>query len=151
LIAFAGFNQKLIKGPYSEGEANLFIRLGPAGKIIYLVILLSSVLILLNFERTFRSAVGVMRWRIKYFILGAGLIFGAKLYISSQVLLYSGIHGILLEINSVVVLGAGLLMAYSLARTKLADSEIYPSHQVLQHSLTAVVAGIYLLCLGLLA
>src|SRR2546421_8437477 len=34
LIAFAGFNQKLIKGPYSEGEASLFIRLGPAGKII---------------------------------------------------------------------------------------------------------------------
>ncbi len=152
ILALLGFDNDLIRGAaYHEADRDLFIGLGWSGKLLYFTLLLSSVFILLNFERTFRSAIGVMRWRIKYFVLGAALIFGVKLYSSSQVLLYSGIHGVLLQINSVVILGASLLMAYSFLRTRLADSEIYPSHQVLRHSFTAVAAGVYLVCLGLLA
>ncbi len=152
IAALLGFGKDLIRDvPSGEAPPSLFIPLGFSGKLLYLIMLLGSVLIVLNFERTFRSAVGIMRWRIKYFVLGVALLFGGKLYISSQVLLYSGIHGALFQINSVVILCASLLIAYSLLRTKLAESEIYPSHKVLQNSLTAVVAGIYLVCLGLLA
>src|ERR1051325_3186665 len=153
LIAIAGFSNQLV-GEVSVDAATgtlAFIGLGVPGRILNLVLLVASVLILVNLERTFRSAVGIMRWRIKYFILGVAALFGAKLYTSSQALLYGGVHGISLQINAVAVLLACILTAYSLLRTKLADSEIYPSHKVLQHSFTAVVAGIYLVGVGLLA
>src|SRR2546425_2066051 len=44
---------------FNDGE--FFISLGMPGKILNLVLLGGSVMILMNFERTFRSAVGVMR------------------------------------------------------------------------------------------
>ncbi len=152
ILALLVFGKDLIvKIAYSEVDGDVFVGLGWSGKVLCFTLLVGSVFILLNFERTFRSAVGVMRWRIKYFILGAALVFGSKLYSSSQVLLYSGVHGVLVQINSATILGASVLIAYSFARTRLADSEIYPSHQVLRHSFTAVVAGVYLVCLGVLA
>ena len=38
----------------------------------------------MNLEQTFRSAVGTMRWRIKFVVLGLAVIFGAHLYVRSQ-------------------------------------------------------------------
>jgi hypothetical protein len=46
---------------------------------------------------------------------------------------------------------AGLLIAYSLLRTKLVDSDIYPSQKILQHSVTVILAGVYLIGVGILA
>ncbi|HYV28890.1 MAG TPA: XrtA/PEP-CTERM system histidine kinase PrsK, partial [Candidatus Eisenbacteria bacterium] len=150
--AVALFNRELISAIAVDGiSGEVFVSLGLPGRIVNLVLLAVSVLILVNLERTFRSAVGIMRWRIKYFVLGVALLFGAKFYTSSQALLYGGMHGISLQINAVAVLVAAVLIGYSLLRTKLTESEIYPSHKVLQHSFTAVVAGIYLVGVGLFA
>src|SRR5438552_1555162 len=76
LIAYAApvaasvvFGSGLIRNvSYDAVTQELFISLGMPGKILNLVLLVGSVMILMNFERTFRSAVGVMRWRIKYFV-----------------------------------------------------------------------------------
>jgi putative PEP-CTERM system histidine kinase len=150
--AALGFSQFLVKGVlYDAPTQKVFIALGLTGKLVNVVLLLSSVLILVNMERTFRTAVGIMRWRIKYLVLGTALLFGAKLYISSQVLLYSGIHSVILHVNAAAILVAGLLIAYSLVRTKLGDSDIYPSQKILQQSVTVVLAGIYLIGVGILA
>jgi putative PEP-CTERM system histidine kinase len=152
LAGVIGSSEELIGNvSYNEAAGKVFIGLGLAGRILNLGLLAGSILILMNLERTFRSAVGIMRWRIKYFIFGAALLFGAELYTSSQALLYSGIHGVSLQISSVATLVASVLMVFSLVRTKLAESEIYPSHKVLQHSFTAVLAGMYLVCVGVLA
>ena len=43
----------------------------------------------MNLEQTFRSAVGTMRWRIKFVVLGLAVIFGAQLYVRSQAILFS--------------------------------------------------------------
>ena len=43
------------------------------------------------------------------------------------------------------------MIAVSLFRSKLANVDVYPSHAVLQHSLTAFLAGSYLLVVGVLA
>ena len=48
-------------------------------KILNVLVLVSTVLILMNIERTFRAAVGTMRWRIKFLVLGLGVIFGARI------------------------------------------------------------------------
>lgn len=150
--AALGFSWALVGDiTYDQATGRIFVGFGPSGKLVNGTLLLGSILILMNFERTLRSAVGIMRWRIKYFVFGMALLFGAKFYTSSQDLLYSGIHAVSLQISEVAILCAAVLITYSLARTRLIESEVYPSHKVLQHSVTAVLAGGYLVCVGVLA
>ena len=65
------------------------LMLDEPAKILNVLVLVSTVLILMNLERTFRSAVGTMRWRIKFLVLGLGIVFGARIYTGSQGLLFS--------------------------------------------------------------
>jgi hypothetical protein len=60
------------------------LRLGEPAKILNVLLLVLTVLILMNVERTFRAAVGAMRWRIKFVVLGLGVIFGARIYTRSE-------------------------------------------------------------------
>jgi len=105
----------------------------------------------MNLERTFRASVGTMRWRIKYLMLGLAVLFGTKIYVTSQALLYSAIQIPLVTISAASALVACSLIAISLFRSRLSDVDIYPSHSVLRHSLTALLAGSYLLLVGILA
>lgn len=136
---------------YEPLSGELYIRFGLPGRALAMVMVLGWVLILVHLERTFRAAVGVMRWRIKYFMFGLAVLFGVRLYTSSQALAYSAIHGGALILNGGALLLGGLLMAYSLVRARLAESDIYPSHQVLQHSVTVILAALYLMAVGGLA
>jgi hypothetical protein len=71
-------------------STDLWISFTTAGKIVNVAILVGTVLVLMNLERTFRSAVGTMQWRIKFLILGLAVIFGARIYTRSQALVFSG-------------------------------------------------------------
>jgi putative PEP-CTERM system histidine kinase len=139
---------EILDGPGLSPRA---IRLGISGKILTVANLLGSILILMNLERTFRSAMGVMRWRIKYLFFGAGLLFGAKIYTTSQTLLYSSVQEVSLRIEATALLFGAALMGYSFFRTRLTESEIYPSQKVLQQSITVFIAGGYLIVIGGLA
>ena len=68
------------------------LRLSDAAKILNVLILVSTILILTNTERTFRAAVGTMRWRIKFLVLGLGIVFGALILLTVVVLLIAA-HG----------------------------------------------------------
>ena len=151
ILAAFGFSDQLAVVQDQPAAFRKAIVLGTTGRIVYLFRLMGSVLILMNLERTFRSAIGIMRWRIKYVVFGAGLLFGASVYTSSQTLLYSAIHNVSLEIDALALLVAALLFSYSFLRTRFAESEIYPSQQVLQQSVTVVLAGAYLVLIGGLA
>ncbi len=123
----------------------------PAGKVWALVLLLACLGILVNLENTFRGAVGMARWRIKFVILGSALIFGVKVYVLSQSLLFSTLGPQQAEIGFLgVILGCGL-MTLGLLRSGMADHEIYISRPLLQGSITLVLAGVYFLAVGLLA
>ncbi|MDB6030400.1 MAG: zraS 6, partial [Verrucomicrobiales bacterium] len=148
--AVLGFPNELLMAVLSQ-QGGVVIALGWAGKILNLCVLLGTILVLVNFERTFRSATGTMRWRIKYLVFGVGIIFGAKVYVSSQALLYSTIQILTIQINSCAILLGGCLIGYSFFRTRLAESEIYPSQKVLQQSITIIIVGAYLVMVGGLA
>jgi putative PEP-CTERM system histidine kinase len=125
-------------------------QLQPAGYILYAVLLASAVLVLMNLERTLRTAVGTMRWRIKFMILGLGVLFAARAYSSSQALLSRNIDPSLVAVDcGALVLGC-LLTLRSLFRD-VWDVVVFPSKAVLENSLTALVAGLYLVCVGVLA
>jgi putative PEP-CTERM system histidine kinase len=137
-------------GKPTEGGPLMF-RLGFAGTGLHLVFLLSAVLVLMNLERTFRASVGTMRWRIKFMVLGLGVLFAVRAYTSSQALLFHGGQLSQQGVNSGALFVACLLMTRSLFRAGHFEVSIYPSHSLLHHSFTVLLAGAYLLIVGVFA
>jgi len=134
-----------------ERGTGLAIPLGSAGKAWVIVVLMITLAILVNFEKTFRASVGMTRWRVKYLILGVTLIFGVKVYRWSQVLLFSGYDPELAKLTLVaLLLGCGLI-GVGLVRSSFGKFNIYPSRAVLQGSVTVILAGVYFVIVGLLA
>lgn len=122
-----------------------------AGLSLYVFIVAACVLILTNLERTFRASVGTMRWRIKFMLLGVGVIFVVRIYTSSQALLFRGIDPTFESVNSIATLVAMLVLLRYFWRTSRAETDVYPSQSVLEGSLTILLAGIYLLVVGVFA
>src|SRR5262249_40682368 len=110
-----------------------------------------AVAILTNLERTFRASVGTIRWKVKFMLIGLGLLFIVRVYSSSQFLLYQQIDASLLFLPAVTLPVACLLMMRSLIREGLFNISVYPSRAVLQNSVTFLAAGAYLLLVGVLA
>ncbi|MES2439840.1 MAG: XrtA/PEP-CTERM system histidine kinase PrsK [Verrucomicrobiota bacterium] len=134
-----------------EGEHGDTIRFVSAGKAWLMLILVLTLGILINLEKTFRASVGMTRWRIKYMFLGMAMIFGVKIYTVSQILLYSAYDPQLSKLATLgVILGCGLI-AIGHFRSGFAEIDLYPSRAVLQGSLTVVLAGGYFLIVGVLA
>ena len=144
-----GFNSDLLQGVQQENT--WILRLNRTARLLNGIFLLSSVLILTNLEKTFRTAVGTMRWRLKFAVLGLGLIFGAAIYTRSQVLLFSLDDPNLAAIETGALLIGCMLIAVAYMRRGFTDTDVYPSRAVLQSSLTLLIAGIYLFVVGVLA
>ena len=125
--------------------------LSSEGNALNLLFLVGVILILMNLERTFRAAVGTMRWRIKFMILGLGVLFIVRVYTSTETLLYHAIDRSQQTVDCGVLLVSCLLIFRSLLREGHFDIDVYPSHSVLQNSLTVLLAGIYLVIIGLFA
>ena len=115
------------------GEA-LQLRFGAMAKALNIVLLVSFVLALMNLEQTFRSAVGTMRWRIKYVVLGLAVIFGAHFYVRSQAILFSAHDMALSGVESSALLIGCLLLALAYARAGFGEIDVYPSRAVLRSS-----------------
>jgi putative PEP-CTERM system histidine kinase len=120
-------------------------------KALNAVFLIAMVLILMNLERTFRSAVGTMRWRIKFVLLGLGVIFGARFYTQSQALIFSGYNLALTNIETGALLIGCMLMVTAYWRSGFSEIDVYPSRAVLHTSVVVLLAGGYLFVVGVLA
>ena len=147
-----GFQQQLLElAPASPAGEVLQLRLGAMAKALNVILLVAHVWILMNLELTFRSAVGTMRWRIKFVVLGVAVIFGARTYVLTQSLLFStyGIHWSGVE-SSALLIGC-LLLVVAYVRAGFAEIDVYPSRALLRSSLTVFIVGGYLFVVGLLA
>jgi putative PEP-CTERM system histidine kinase len=134
-----------------EGSRSLLFRLSTYGGLHYLLLLVTAVLVLVNLEHTFRSAVGTVRWRIKFILMGVGVLFLVRLFTASQTLLFGTIDPRLDILHSGALIVAGLLILRSLFRTGHFNMDVHPSHSVLQGSVTILLVGLYLLLVGVLA
>jgi putative PEP-CTERM system histidine kinase len=152
-LALSTFFRKsfFIGEPFFDSSLVWLIRLGRTGYIFHLCLLVGSVLILMNLERTLRASVGHMRWQIKYMVLGIGAIFGIRIYTNSQSLLFYSVNTGLTLVNTGVLIIANALLLRSLLRTGSFKLEFYPSHSFLYNSFTVLIAGIYLLIVGVAA
>ena len=92
-----------------------------------------------------------MRWRIKFVVLALAVIFGARLYVRSQAILFSAPDIALWSVESGALLIGCVFLALAYARTGLAEIDVYPSRAVLRSSLTVLIVGGYLFIVGVLA
>jgi putative PEP-CTERM system histidine kinase len=133
-----------------DDDLRWVFRLGACGIIEYVFFLVGAVVALMNLERTFRASVGTMRWRIKFMVLGLGMLFVVRAYLASQVLLFRG-----MDLSRDYAAGALLLacplILRSLLRTGQFEADVYLSHSFLYNSLTLLLSGVYLLVVGALA
>lgn len=125
--------------------------LGWAGYLLQLILLLSAVVILMQLERTLRALAGHARWQNKFMLLGLGTLFAARIYTSSQALLYSSIEIAVESVNAyATIIAAGLIMI-SLIRNRQFNTNIHFSRAFLHSSITVFIVGFYLLIVGFLA
>ena len=146
------FRDQLVPvSPYTEPGADWWVPSNAAAKILNGFQLVAAVVILMNMEKTFRSAVGTMQWRIKFLVIGLGIVFGARIYTLSQALLFSADVLILSDVETIALLIGCVLIGIAFVRSGFAEIDVYPSHAVLRTSLTFVLAGAYLFVVGVLA
>ena len=134
-----------------EETGPMQMSLGFGGFLLNLLFLVGMVLILMNLERTFRASVGTMRWRIKFMVLGLVVLFAVRAYTATQILITHTFTLPLEAVDSAGLFVACLLLVRSLFREGHFAMDVYPSHAVLQSSLTVTLAGFYLLIIGVLA
>jgi len=148
-LAFRGslivsLHEGAVGGPWTFG-------LGLPGVGLSLLVLVGAVLVLMNIERTYRASVGTVRWRIKYMLMGVGLVMLVQAFLASQALLFRRTDTSLDSLDAATVLVAALLMLRSSLRSGMADLDVYPSRSLLQGSVTVLLAGIYLVAVGICA
>ncbi len=139
-----------VEMPPEPGRLWQIIHSGEA-RVLVTGLLLAGVLILANLEKTFRSAVGAMQWRIKFMVLGLGVIFAVRVYTQSQALLFSRRDLAMLAVDASALLSGCALIGLSYLRHGMGEIDIYPSRVVLQSSLTVLLVGGYLFIVGVLA
>jgi putative PEP-CTERM system histidine kinase len=147
-----GFHHALLEvGQEGSAGDELKLHLSSVGKLWNLALLAAAVWILMNLEQTFRSAVGTMRWRIKFIVLGVAVIFSTQLFVNSQALLFSSydLHWLGVESSALLIGCVFLVVAY--VRTGLAEIDVYPSRAVLRSSFTVLLVGGYFFIVGILA
>jgi putative PEP-CTERM system histidine kinase len=137
--------------PHNQSGGNWWISSHAAAKTLNGLLLIAAVLVLVNLERTFRSAVGTMQWRIKFMVLGLGIVFGARIYTLSQALLFSGDIIALMDVETGALLIGCTLIAVAFLRSGFGEIDVYPSHAILRTSLTVLLVGAYLFIVGVLA
>ncbi len=137
--------------PPTGDSSEIWMRFTTPLKIANILLLAANVLVLMNLEKTFRATVGTLRWRIKFSLLGLGLIFAVNIYTRIQALLFSGQGFTLSSLESGALVVGCILVGFSYLRSGFAEIDIYPSHAVLNGSLTVLLVGAYLLIVGVLA
>ena len=150
--AIVAFQAGLFHLAIDEDEGQLFgLSFGSGARILSAFLLIAAVFILVELEKTFRSAVGTIRWKIKFVVLGLAIIFGARIYIESQRLLYPEYNPALADVEAGALLTGCAFLAVAYLRNGMAKIDLYPSQAVLRSSFTLMLAGGYLFVVGLLA
>ena len=144
-------NQMVPIFPPTATGGSRWISADAASKTLNGILLVAAMLILMNLERTFRAAVGTMQWRIKFIVLGLGIVFGARIFTLSQALLFSGGAPPITDVDTVALLIGCALIVVAIVRSGFAEIDVYPSHAVLGTSLTILLVGCYLFIVGVLA
>jgi putative PEP-CTERM system histidine kinase len=136
-----------IYSPDFASEKILF--LGKAGYVFYLFLLIYLIVPLINLEMTLVSATHSARWKIKFELLGTGLLLAVMIYYYSHALLFHTINMNIVPARTLLLIVAVIMMAYSrLIRGN--GVRVYVSQQILYKSVALLAVGGYLIGLGIM-
>ncbi len=127
-----------------------FVPLSPVGYWLQVSLLIAATVTVAALEGVLRASVGGQRWRVKFLALGLGCLFGFRIYLGSQILLFRGDAERLRLIDSMSVLLALGLLAIALSRDSRLKVDLFPSVSLIYRSITVLVVGVYLLALAVL-
>ncbi len=125
--------------------------LGVMGRAMSLYLITSIVVMLFNIETTVRCARGVELRQVKFALIGMVAVLVYHLFVLSLAAIYSAVSVQHLVAGSVPILAAGALIAYSIVRRRLDDTRVRVGRPVFYGSVTAFIAGAYLMTLGVVA
>ncbi len=137
---------------YFGDPLGMVLRLTPVGYTFQVCLLVVTILILLNLEKTLRSSQGRIRWQIKFTILGLGCFWGARIYTLSQSILYRLMDLSLDLFSEAALIVSCVLIAKSFLRSRREQpADFYVSQTFLFQSFTLLFTGLYLLAVGVIA
>ena len=127
------------------------VPLGGSGYIFHILLLIILLFVLVNFENTFRASSGAIRWQIKFMVLGLAGAFAVRVFATSQAILFHSLDSSMQGFDTIALAASSILILFSLVRSRLLEANIYLSETMLYRSLTFVIAGVYLIIVGILA
>ena len=142
VVTLGGFSVSLAPGRF---ELAVLTRVGVASASLQLVL---TVAVLVALEACLRTSRGMSRYRIKFLMLGLGGVFLVRFYVLSQVALFRAITAAELNVGIATLLIGNLVLAVSLARAWLPESQLAVSRAVVYRSVIVVVLSVYLLAVG---
>ena len=142
VVMFGGFSVSFAPGPFTLAWLT---RVGVASAALQLLL---TVAVLAGLEGCLRTSRGASRGRIKYLVLGLGGIFLVRFYVLSQVALFREITATVLNVGTATLLIGNLVLAVSLARARLPETQLAVSRAMLYRSVIVGVLGAYLLAVG---
>lgn len=132
--------------PDFAAEKILF--LSNTGFVFYLLLLVYLVVALINLELTLVHTGPALRWKIKFELLGAGLLLTAMIVYYSQTFIFRTLNMQLVTTRAVVLIVAVALMAFS--RLKRGEgAKVYVSQQMAYRSVVLLAVGLYVIAFGI--
>ncbi len=142
VVTLGGFSVAFAPGRFAVA---LLTRVGVVSVALQLVL---TVAVLAGLEACLRTSRAGSRGRIKYLVLGLGGVFLVRFYVLSQVALFREITSSVLSIGTATLLIGNLVLAVSLARARLPETQLAVSRAVFYRSVIVGVLGAYLLAVG---
>ncbi len=144
VVGLSGFLILVLPGVVSA----LDLVVSPAISVALLGWTLQAIFALLLVEQVFRNRLPQRRWEIKHLCFGLGAVFGYDLFFYSDALLFQRIDPAFWEARGFVNAMIVPLVAVSAARNPSWSLDVHVSRQVVLHSATLSVAGLYLLTIA---
>jgi putative PEP-CTERM system histidine kinase len=129
--------------------AERLIFLGTPGFFYYIGIMAALVFALVNFEATLTNASPDALSKIKFDIIGLGVILAVLIFYYSQAIIYRTLNMDYLSLRSFLYLTAAVMMIYSRVH-RHGSVRIRVSRQAAYKSVVLFAVGLYLVLLGLL-
>jgi putative PEP-CTERM system histidine kinase len=129
------------------------VDVGSAGIVFYTFTLLCSVVGIAQLEMVLRTLEDPLRYELKFVLIGLGGLAGYQVYKASQLIvlpIWNTDEGLTQGMVTILCLS---LVAFGLGRTRLrkVKEQLYISPQALLGSITLILAGLYLLGVGIVA
>ncbi|CAH2031413.1 XrtA/PEP-CTERM system histidine kinase PrsK [Trichlorobacter ammonificans] len=138
--------RSFIYSPDFAVEQILF--LGQAGFSFYLVLLMALVVALVNLELTLVHTPPALRWRMKFELLGAGVLLAVLIVYYSQAFIFRALDMQVTTTRALVLLAAMALIAYSRFR-RGSGGTVQVSPQLAYKSVVLLAVGLYVTGLGI--